>query len=91
MLTCKLLLDSPRNGDRLELPGLISHQRRPLAFVAEVVKFGDMFRSDSARSIFGIFATEGDEYLLGEADETGIVSNARVTIEPMQDSATNGD
>jgi hypothetical protein len=93
MLTRKLLLDSRSNGDRVELPELMTHQRRPQAFVAEVVKSGDAFKSDSARPIFGIFTIEGDEYILGEADEIGNGINARVklTIEPMKDSATNGD
>jgi hypothetical protein len=71
----------------------MTHQRRPQAFDAEDVKSGDAFRSDSARPIFGIFTIEGDECILGEADEIGNGINARIkiTIEPMKDSATNGD
>jgi hypothetical protein len=94
MLTCKILLDSLKEGRRLELSELISRPKSRLEFVATIVKFGDTFKSDSTRPIFGmLFATEGDDYILREAYDIGIGDNARVkvTIQPIEDGAANGD
>ena len=94
MLTCKILLDSLKDGRRLELSELISLPRSRLEFVAKIVKFGDTFKSDSTRPIFGmLFSTEGDDYILRAAHEIGIGDNARVkvTIEPIEDGAANDD
>jgi hypothetical protein len=94
MLTCKILLDSLKEGTRLELSELISSPKSRLEFVARIVKFGDTFKSDSTRPIFGmLFATEGDDYILREAHDIGIGDNVRVkvTIQPVEDGAANGD
>ena len=86
MLTCKILLDSLSEGNRLELSELVGREKSRMQFVANIVKFGDTFRSDSTSPIYGLlFTTEGEDYLLRQADAIGVndKSRVRITIEPL--------
>ena len=87
MLTCKILLDSLRGGKRMELAELIGSNKKKIQFVANVIKLGDTFRSDSTQPIYGLlFTTEGEDYLMKKAGEIGLTEKARVliTIQPME-------
>lgn len=81
MLTCKILLDSLKEGKHVDLTDLVGSRKKKVQFVAKVIKFGDTFRSDSTQPIYGLlFTTEGDDYLLKKLDEFGIGENTRVRI-----------
>ena len=81
MLTCKLLLDSIKEGKQLPLAGIIDLDSNKVQFIAKIIKLGDTFRSEATQPIYGLlFTTEGEEYLLRKADEVGLKSNAKVLI-----------
>lgn len=81
MLTCKLLLDSIREGKQFELADLLNTDSTKVQFVANIIKLGDTFRSESTQPIYGLlFTTEGEEYLLRKASELGLGNKAKVLI-----------
>ncbi len=81
MLTCKILLDSLKDGQHLDLSGMKESSKNKLQFVANIIKFGDTFRSDSTQPIYGLlFTAEEEEYLMRKADELGISEKKRVRI-----------
>lgn len=89
MLTCKILLDSLREGRRIELGELMNPNKKKIQFVANILKLGDTFRSDSTQPIYGLlFTTEGEEYLMRKANEMGITSKSKVliTIQPFEET-----
>ena len=94
MRTCKKLLDSLHEGQHLDLSSIVDSNKKKIEFVAHIVKFGDTFKSDSTKPIYGLlFTTEGqEEYLLREASEIGLGQKTRaiITIKAVSDK-TNGN
>lgn len=94
MLTCKKLLDSLREGQHLDLSTIVDVNEKKIQFVANIVKFGDTFRSDSTKPIYGLLFTteEQEEYLLRKAAEIGLSEKARaiITIEAVTEK-TDGN
>jgi hypothetical protein len=93
MLTCKILLDSLKEGKRFELPELVSQRKKKLQFVARIVKLGDTFESDSTQPIYGLsFTTESEHYLMRTANQLGLKSKSKVliTIEPVDEGVQSG-
>ncbi len=88
MLTCKILLDSLKEGKHMDLADFVNPKRNKVQFVANIIKLGDTFRSDSTQPIYGLlFTTEGEEYLMRKAHEMGLGNKAKalITIQPIEE------
>ena len=92
MLTCKILLDSLKDGQQLDLSGMKELNKNKLQFVANIIKFGDTFRSDSTQPIYGLlFTAEEEEYLMKKALEIGLDEKAKALLSLQVLDENNGD